>query len=100
MNNFLAKLIIEVLTSEKVKEMVRELFGNLITERILPLVPVVIAGAVKAAVDQIVEKVPELEGVVDAMHVADKARDSLSELIPDIDIGIPALDNLLDFWRK
>lgn len=99
MQKFLAGLIIQVLTNEKVQQTIRDLLGKLITERILPLVPVATAAAAKAAVDQIVEKIPALEGVVDVVKVGDDARVALNNLIPDVDIGIPAIDDLLDFWR-
>lgn len=99
MLKFLSGLIISVLTSDKVQAAIKDLLGQLITERILPLVPVAVGAAVKAAVDEIVEKVPALEGVVDVVKATDAARDTLNNLIPDIDLGIPALDNLLDFWR-
>lgn len=99
MQKFLAGLIITVFTSDAVQAAIKNLLGQLITERILPLVPVAVGAAVKAAVDEVVEKVPGLEGVVDVVKATDAARDNLNHLIPDIDFGIPALDNLLDFWR-
>lgn len=99
MQNFLAGLIIRVLTSDKVQQSIQDILGKLITERILPLVPIVTATAAKAAVDQIVEKIPALEGVVDVVKVGDDARHALNDLIPDVDFGIPPLDAVLDFWR-
>ena len=99
MQKFLTGLIIQILTNEKVQQAIRDLLGKLITERILPLVPVATAAAAKAAVDQIVEKIPALEGMVDVVKVGDDARAALNDLIPDVDIGIPAIDDLLDFWR-
>lgn len=99
MQTFVISVLVKVLTNQAVQDKIRELLGNLITERILPLIPVVTAAAAKAAVDQIVEKVPALDGVVDVVKVADDARVTLNELIPDVDVGIPALDQLMDFWR-
>ncbi len=99
MQKFLAGLIISILTDDKVQATIKNLLGQLITERILPLVPVAVGAAVKAAVDEVVERVPALEGVVDLAKATDAARDNLNQLIPDIDFGIPALDGLLDFWR-
>lgn len=99
MQSFFVGIIVKVLSDPKVQQYIKDLLGQLITERILPLVPVAIGAAVKAAVDGIVEKVPGLDGVVDIAHATNAARDELNNLIPDIDFGIPALDNLLDFWR-
>lgn len=99
MQKFFTTLIVNVLTDPKVQQYIKDLLGQLITERILPLVPVAIGAAVKAAVDGIVEKVPGIEGVVDIAHATNAARDELNKLIPDLDFGIPALDDLLDFWR-
>lgn len=99
MQNFIVGILVKVLSDPKVQQFIKDLLGQLITERILPLVPVAVSAAVKAAVDEVVQKVPGIEGVVDAVHIADEARHTLNNLIPDIDFGIPALDDLLDFWR-
>lgn len=99
MQKFLSGLIISVLTNEQVQAAIKNLLGQLITERILPLVPVAVGAAVKAAVDELITKVPGIEGVVDVVKATDAARNTLNDLIPDVDFGIPALDQLLDFWR-
>jgi hypothetical protein len=99
MQSFFAAVLIKVLSDSKVQQYIKDLLGQLITERILPLVPVAVGAAVKAAVDELITKVPGIEGVVDVVQATDAARDTLNNLIPDIDLGIPALDNLMDFWR-
>jgi len=99
MQKFLRELIISVLADERTQAIIKNLLGQLITERILPLVPVAVGAAVKAAIDEVIQKVPGLEGVVDVVQATDAARDTLNSLIPDIDFGIPALDQLLDWWR-
>lgn len=99
MQKFLAGLIIAVLTSDEVQKSIKSLLGSLITERILPLLPVAVGAATKAAIDEIVEKIPALEGVVDVAKTTEAARETLNTVIPDFDLGIPALDNLIDFWR-
>jgi hypothetical protein len=99
MQAFLLRLIVSVLTNDKVQETIKNLLGQLITERILPLVPVAVGAAVKAGMDELIERVPGIEGVVDVVKATDAARDTLNNLIPDIDVGIPAIDDLLDFWR-
>jgi len=99
MQAFVAGVLIKLLSDPQVQQYIKDLLGQLITERILPLVPVAVGAAVKAAIDEVIQKVPGLEGVVDVVQATDAARDTLNTLIPDIDFGIPALDELLDFWR-
>ena len=96
---FVTGILIKVITDPKVQQMIRDLLGQLITERILPLIPVAVGAAVKAAVDELVERVPGVEGVVDVVQATDAARNTLNGLLPDLDFGIPAIDDLLDFWR-
>jgi hypothetical protein len=96
---FFADIITKVLTDPKVQQYIKDLLGQLITERILPLIPVAVGAAVKAGMDELIERVPGIEGAVDLVKATDGARHELNSLIPDIDFGIPALDNLLDFWR-
>lgn len=95
MEKFFAAVLIKVITDPKVQQTIKDLLGTLITERILPLVPVAIGAAVAAAI----EKVPGAQGLVDLVETTDAARHRLDELIPDIDFGIPALDEIADFWR-
>ena len=99
MQNFFVGILVKLISDPKVQQYIKDLLGQLITERILPLVPVAVGAAVKAAVDELIERVPGIEGVVDVVKATDAARDTLNDLIPDIDFGIPALDQLLDFWR-
>jgi hypothetical protein len=99
MQNFFVGILTKVLSDPKVQQYIKDLLGSLITERILPLVPLAIGAAVKAAVDELVERVPGIDGVVDVAKATDAARNTLNDLIPDVDFGIPALDNLMDFWR-
>lgn len=103
MQKFFTSIIITVLTDPKVQATIEALLGKLITERILPLIPVAVGAATKAAVDEVIKKFPGAEGlvqdVVNIEHTTEAARSELNNLIPDVDFGIPALDNLLDFWR-
>jgi len=103
LKDFAADVFIKVISDPTVQETVKKLLGSIIAEQILPLVPVAVGAATKAAVDEVVKKFPGaqdvIDGVVDIAHTTDAARDELNKLIPDIDFGIPALDNLLDFWR-
>lgn len=93
MQQFLIKVLIGVITSDVVVAKLKEILGELVAERLYPLIPV----AVKAAVDQVIAKVPQLEGVVDLVEVVTNTRNELDRLIPDVDWG--PLDGLIDGWR-
>lgn len=94
MQAFIVGILIKVLSDPKVQQTIKNLLGELITERIVPLVPLAVASATKA----ITEALPSIPTAAIA-HVADSIRGDLNKAIPDFDLGIPALDNLLDFWR-
>jgi hypothetical protein len=87
MQEWLKELLIKVIQDERIQVWVK----NLIT--------VASASAAKAAVDKLVETIPGIEGVVDAVEVAVDVRNDLDRLIPDFDTGIKPLDDLMDFWR-
>jgi translation initiation factor 2 alpha subunit (eIF-2alpha) len=93
METFLTNLIIKVLSDERVQKMIKDVLGGLITERIVPLIPV----AVTAAVDAVVKQIPGVENIKELASVADDVRNTLNGLIPDIDL--PIIGNLTDFWR-
>lgn len=101
--DFFSEVLINVIKDENVQAAVKKLLGSIIAEQILPLVPVAVGAATKAAVDEVIKKFPGagdlVEGAVNIEHTTEAARQELNNLIPDIDFGIPALDNLMDFWR-
>jgi len=94
MQSFIVSILIKVLSDPKVQQWIKNLLGGLITERILPLIPLAVASATKA----ITEALPNIPTAA-IEHVAETIRTDLNNVIPDFDIGIPAIDNLLDFWR-
>lgn len=96
---FFLSVMVKFITDDNVQKVIKDLLGQLITERILPLIPIAVGAATKAAVDELVERIPGIEGVVDVVQATDAARNTLNDLLPDFDFGIPALDNLLDIWR-
>lgn len=96
---FLTDIVIAVFVSEQVQVAIKNLLGQLITERVLPLVPVAVGAAVKAAMDELIARVPGVDGAIDVVAATDAARHSLNEIISDVDFDIPSLDALLDFWR-
>ena len=95
MNNFLVNLFLAVLRNEKVQKEIGDFTSRIVTQKLLPLLPLAAAAAAKAVAEQI----PQLANVADVAKVADEVRDDLNHMIPDVDFGIPALDELLDFWR-
>lgn len=107
---WLQDLIGNLVADPRVQQAVKNVLGALITERILPLVPVAAASAAKAAVDELVQKFPQLaeviktaggieHDVVSVVNVANTVRNDLNALIPDFNTGIPQLNDLMDFWR-
>jgi hypothetical protein len=46
--SFIISILIKVLSDPKVQQSIKNLLGDLITERILPLVPLAVASATKA----------------------------------------------------
>ena len=95
MNTILVNLLLAALKNERVQQAVGDFISGIVTQKLLPLLPLAAAAAAKAVADQI----PQLANVANVAQVADEVRDRLNEVIPDVDFGIPALDELLDFWR-
>lgn len=95
MQTFIISLLAKALTDPRVQEAIKKLVTEIVSEKILPLVPVAAASAAKAVIDMI----PGVDAVVDAAEVAQNVVDDLNRVIPDIDTGIKPLDDLLDFWR-
>jgi hypothetical protein len=91
---FVAGVIVKVLSDPKVQQIVKDLLGELITERIVPLVPLAVASATKA----ITEALPDIPTAIIG-DVAETIRTDLNAVLPDLDIGIPMIDNFLDAWR-
>lgn len=95
MQAFIVAVLVKVLSDEKVQQSIEKLVSKVITENILPLVPVASAAAAKA----VVELIPGGKAVADLAKVTEQVRVELNKVIPDIDSGIPLIDNILDAWR-
>lgn len=91
MQAFLLKLIIAAVTDKEVQKVIKTILAELLA--------VAVPTAVKSAMDQLIEKVPGIEGVVDIITVGNDTIGMLDRLIPDIDTGNEAIDRLMDFWR-
>jgi hypothetical protein len=96
MQAFLLKLLIAVISDPKTQQVLKNLLSDLITEKIAPLVPLAAASAAHAFADLMPGVTASVEDVV---QVANTVRDDLNRVIPDIDIGIPLIDDILDAWR-
>lgn len=96
MQDFIAAVLIKALLDPKVQQQIKNLLSELISEKIAPLVPLAAASAAHALVGLIPGVTHTIEDVV---TVADKVREDLNQAIPDINIGIPLIDDLLDAWR-
>ena len=96
MQNFIVAILIKVVSSSRVQEMLKNLLSDLITEKIAPLIPLAAASAAHAFAGLIPNVTHTLEDVV---VVANTVRDDLNKAIPDIDIGIPLIDDIIDAWR-
>lgn len=97
MQAFLLKLALAILEDPKFQAAVENILGKLITERILPLVPIAVGAAVKSAVDEVVDKVPGINAVVDVVSTTESAIGALTNLIPGI--VLPVLGDIENFWK-
>lgn len=90
---FFAGIFIRVIQDPGVQAVAKAALKEIVAEQIVPLIPLAVGAAVKAAVDEVIVKVPGAEGVVDAINVTDAAIKELKDMT-----GID-LDNLLGFWK-
>jgi TctA family transporter len=96
MQSFIIGILIKVLSDPKVQATLKNLLSDLITEKIAPLIPLAAASAAHALAGLIPGVAPAIEDVVAA---ANTVRDDLNRLIPDLDVGIPLIDDIMDAWR-
>lgn len=96
MQAFIVGILTKVLSDPKVQAVLKNLLSDLITEKIAPLIPLAAASAAHAFAALMPNVVASVEDVV---QVANTVRDDLNRVIPDIDIGIPLIDDILDAWR-
>jgi hypothetical protein len=95
LQKFVSDIIVSVLKDEDVQQFIKDLLSGVITEKVLPLLPIAIGAAVKGVVD----KIEGIEMVGDAIDVANDVRNTLNNIIPDFDTGIKTIDDLMDIWR-
>jgi hypothetical protein len=100
MQAFLLKLIIAVLSDPKaqaeIKKLLGELFNDLVMQKFMPLVPLSAASAAHAFAGLIPGVAP---AIADVVSVANTVRDDLNQAIPQINLGIPLIDDIINAWR-
>jgi hypothetical protein len=96
MQALIVSILTKVLSDPKVQAVLKNLLSDLITEKIAPLIPLAAASAAHAFAGLLPNVTASIEDVV---AVANNVREDLNRVIPDIDIGIPLIDDILDAWR-
>ena len=97
MQSFIIGILIKVLTNPDVLAQIEKLIGNIIAKQILPVIPVAIGAAVKAGVDDVIEHIPGINGVVDAVKTSEAAAASIIDLIPGLG-SLPIIGDFLKSW--
>jgi hypothetical protein len=94
---FIINIIIKVLTDPKVLAQIEKLIANIVAKQILPVVPVAVGAAVKAGVDNVIEHIPGVSGVVDIAKTTEAAAASIVDLIPGLG-SLPIIGDVLKSW--
>lgn len=98
MNGFFASIIIKVLTDPEVQAWIKKEAGDLLhdvmRDEILPAIPVAIGGAVKAGVDELIEHIPGINGVVNIATATEGAVNSVESILGSIPVLGDILKNL------
>lgn len=97
MQSFIVGILIKVLTDKDVQASIEKLIGNIVAKQIVPLIPVAVGAAVKAGVDDIIEHIPGVSGVVDAVKTSEAAAASIIDLIPGLG-SLPIIGDFLKNW--
>lgn len=98
MQSFFAAVLIKVLTDPKIQAFIVKMFGDLLTDvmrdKILPGTVAAIGGAVKGGVDELIEHLPGVSGVVDIVKTTEGAVDSVESALGSIPVLGDILKNL------
>lgn len=98
MQKFITDILIKVLSNEAIWVQIEKLIGNIIAKQILPVIPVAIGAAVKAGVDDIIDHIPGINGVVDVVKTTEGAAASIIDLIPGLG-SLPIIGDVLKSWN-
>lgn len=94
MQKFVLGILVQLIENEKVQDFLLKVVDRLaevLFPKLAAIIPTAVGSAVKAAVDEIVEKTPALQGVVDVVKTTDAAIDSVA----DIFNNVPIIGNIL-----
>lgn len=97
MQTFIIGILTKVLSDPKVQALIKNLLSDLITEKIAPLIPLAAASAAHAFAALLGPGV--VHDLADVVKVAETVRNDLNKVIPNINIGIPLIDDLINVWR-
>jgi hypothetical protein len=96
MQSFIVGILIKFISDPKVQTILKNLLSEVITEKVAPLVPLAAASAAHAFAN-LIPGVPA--AIEDVVTVANTVREDLNKVLPDIDLGLPLIDDILDAWR-
>lgn len=96
MQSFIIGILVKVLSDKSVQAILKNLLSDLITEKIAPLIPLAAASAAHAFAGLMPGVTHE---IADVVKVAETVRKDLNAAIPNINIGIPLIDDLINAWR-
>jgi hypothetical protein len=97
MQGFIVGILVKVLSDPKVMAQIEKLIGNIVAKQILPVIPVAIGAAVKAGVDDVIQHIPGVNGVVDIVKTTEGAAASIVDLIPGLG-SLPIIGDVLRNW--
>ena len=98
MQTFLFGILKKLLTDPDVMAQIEKLISNIVAKQVVPLIPVAVGAAVKAGVDDVLEHMPGLNGVVDAVKTTEAAASTIIDLIPGLD-SLPVIGEFLKGWH-
>lgn len=99
--NHVKEVGVGIVTDERVQESIKkwvsDLLGDIMTEKILPVVPLAVGAAVTAGMESVAKADLNNDGKPDIEQVADAARQAIDALLPP-SITLPFIGNLRDIW--
>lgn len=92
--SWVKELVIDVIEDERAQAAAMALGAKLVTQLVLPVLPVAIGAAIDKAFDRITDL--DQDGKPDIAEVVDSARDSIDKLLPP-GINLPVIGDLGEF---
>lgn len=88
------ELVIDVIEDERAQQAIHTVGAKLITQLVLPVIPVAIGAAIDRAMDRLTDL--DQDGKPDVGEVVEAARDSIDKLLPP-GINLPVVGDLGKF---